>query len=135
MRWIVYGAGAVGGVLGGLLHEAGQHVVLVARGEHLAVVRRDGLTLATSGGTRTIDVPVAASAHEAAGDGAHDGPVGVLLAVKSHQTHAAVEDLTSALPPETPVVSVQNGVANEPTLLRFFAEVQGVGSAPLSGGL
>ena len=23
MRWMVYGAGAVGGVLGGLLHEAG----------------------------------------------------------------------------------------------------------------
>jgi 2-dehydropantoate 2-reductase len=49
----------------------------------------------------------------------------VLLAVKSHQTHAAVEDLASA-GPLPPVVSVQNGVANEPTLLRFTADVQGV---------
>ena len=62
MRWIVYGAGAVGGVLGGLLHEAGEDVVLVARGPHLAALRRDGLTLASPAGTRTIDVPAAADA-------------------------------------------------------------------------
>ncbi|CAN5412768.1 2-dehydropantoate 2-reductase N-terminal domain-containing protein [soil metagenome] len=123
MRWIVYGAGAVGGVLGGRLHEAGEDVVLVARGNHLDVVRRDGLTLATPEGTRTIDVPAAADAREAAA-GADE--VTVLLVVKSHQTHAAIEDLTSALPSSTPVVSVQNGVANEPTLLRFFDDVQGV---------
>ncbi|MEO5710518.1 MAG: 2-dehydropantoate 2-reductase N-terminal domain-containing protein [Nocardioidaceae bacterium] len=42
MRWIVYGAGAVGGVLGGLLHEAGEDVVLAARGTHLDVVRPRG---------------------------------------------------------------------------------------------
>ena len=53
MRWVVYGAGAVGGVLGGLLHEAGEDVVLVARGAHLDAVRRDGLILATPEGTRT----------------------------------------------------------------------------------
>jgi 2-dehydropantoate 2-reductase len=123
MRWIVYGAGAVGGVLGGLLHEAGEDVVLVVRGDHLDAVRRDGLTLASPDGTRTIDVPAAADAREAA-EGA-DGTT-VLLAVKSHQTHAAIEDLTGVLPASTPVASVQNGVANEPALLRFFDDVQGV---------
>ena len=123
MRWMVYGAGAVGGVLGGLLHEAGEDVVLVARGAHLDAVRRDGLRLATPEATRTIDVPVAAHARGAAA-GADE--VAVLLAVKSHQTQGAIEDLTTALPATTPVVSVQNGVANEPTLLRFFDDVQGV---------
>jgi ketopantoate reductase len=54
------------------------------------------------------------------------GPTTVLLAVKSHQTQAAVEDLVAALPAGSPVVSLQNGVANEPALLRFFADVQGV---------
>ena len=123
MRWVVYGAGAVGGVLGGLLHEAGEDVVLVARGAHLDAVRRDGLTLAAPEGTRTIPAATAADASEAV-QGA-DG-VTVLLTVKSHQTHAAIEDLTTVLGPTTPVVSVQNGVANEPTLLRFFDDVQGV---------
>ena len=38
MRFVVYGAGAIGGVLGGRLHEAGHEVVLIARGAHF---RRD----------------------------------------------------------------------------------------------
>ena len=124
MRWLVYGAGAVGGVLGGLLHEAGHDVVLVARGANLDALRGDGLTLVSPEGTRTLAVPVAGSAAEALAGS--DVPTTVLLAVKSHQTHAALEDLTAVTDPGTPVVSVQNGVANEPTLLRFFSEVYGV---------
>jgi 2-dehydropantoate 2-reductase len=118
----VYGAGAVGGVLGARLHDAGRDVVLVARGAHLEALQRRGLTLATPDGTRTMPVPAVRSAAEL--DAAQ--PTTVLLAVKSHQTHAAIEDLAAALGPTTPVVSVQNGVANEPTLLRFFDDVQGV---------
>jgi 2-dehydropantoate 2-reductase len=122
MRWVVYGAGAVGGVLGARLHDAGRDVVLVARGQHLEAIRRDGLTLASPEGTRTLPVPAVGTA----GEIDLDGPATVLLAVKSHQTQSAIEDLTGALDPRTPVVSVQNGVANEPTLLRFFADVYGV---------
>lgn len=119
---MVYGAGAVGGVLGARLHEAGHDVVLVARGAHLEAIRSDGLTLATPEGSRTLPVPAVESAAEV--DLAE--PTVVLLAVKSHQTDAAVLDLVTAVPPGTPVVCVQNGVANEPTLLRFFEQVYGV---------
>lgn len=122
MRWIVYGAGAVGGVLGGLMHASGHDVALVARGAHLEAIRREGLTLRTPDGSRRFDVPSAGSAREVA----TDAPATVLLAVKSHQTRAAIDDLTSVFGPDTPVVSVQNGVANEPTLLRRFAQVCGV---------
>ena len=45
MRYVVYGAGAVGGVIGGHLQPAGLDVTLVARGTHLAAIRRDGLVL------------------------------------------------------------------------------------------
>jgi 2-dehydropantoate 2-reductase len=122
MRWVVYGAGAVGGVLGARLYDAGQDVVLVARGPHLHVIRERGLTLATPDGTRTLPLPAVGTAAELeAGQ-----PTTVLLAVKSHQTHTAIEDLTAFLSRTTPVVSLQNGVANEPTLLRFFDDVQGV---------
>ena len=40
MRYVVYGAGAVGGVIGGHLHLAGLPVTLVARGAHLEAIRR-----------------------------------------------------------------------------------------------
>jgi 2-dehydropantoate 2-reductase len=119
---VVYGAGAVGGVLGARLYDAGHDVVLVARGRHLQAIRDRGLTLAAPDGTRTRPVPVIGTAAELD----TGTPTTVLLAVKSHQTHAAVEDLTGSLDATTPVVSVQNGVANEATLLRFFDDVQGV---------
>ena len=123
MHWLVYGAGAVGGVLGARMHDAGLDVTLVARGVHLAAIRSRGLTVAAPDGERTVDVPAVGSAGEAD----QSRPTTVLLAVKSHQTHAAVEDLVTALPDGAPVVSLQNGVANEPTLLRFFSDVQDPG--------
>jgi 2-dehydropantoate 2-reductase len=122
VRWVVYGAGAVGGVLGARLHEAGHDVVLVARGEHRRAILERGLTLRTPDGARTLSVPTVGTAAEL-----HLGdPAVVLLAVKSHQTQAALEDLVAATPSQTPVVALQNGVCNERTLLRFFADVYGV---------
>ena len=50
----------------------------------------------------------------------------MLLAVKSQQPTAAIDDLVAVAPPSTPIVSLQNGIANEPALLRFFPRVYGV---------
>ena len=44
----------------------------------------------------------------------------MLLAVKSQQTAAALDDLVQHAPRSTPVVSAQNGVANEVAVLRHF---------------
>src|SRR6187397_2917549 len=46
-RYIILGAGAVGGTLGGRLALAGHDVVLVARGDHLAALQERGLRLRT----------------------------------------------------------------------------------------
>ena len=58
MRFIVYGAGAIGGVSGGRLAEHGHDVVLIARGEHYRALRANGLTLESPDATVTLDVPV-----------------------------------------------------------------------------
>lgn len=47
MRFVVHGAGAVGGAIGGHLSLAGLAVSLVARGDHLAAIREGGLRLDT----------------------------------------------------------------------------------------
>ncbi|GIF95863.1 ketopantoate reductase family protein [Catellatospora citrea] len=122
MRFIVYGAGAVGGVLGAYLHLSGQSVVLVARGEHLAAIRGHGLTLQDGSGSRTMAVPVVAGPAEIAWQ---DGDV-VLLAVKGQDTEAALRDLAACAPAATPVVCLQNGVDNERQALRAFEHVYGV---------
>ena len=54
-----------------------------------------------------------------------DGDV-VLLGVKSQDTFGAIEALAAHAPADLPVVSLQNGVANEPMLLRAFANVYGI---------
>ena len=46
-RYIIIGAGAVGGTIGARLFESGHDVVLVARGAHLEAVRANGLRLRT----------------------------------------------------------------------------------------
>jgi len=56
MRFIVYGAGAIGGVIGWSLQDAGHEVVLVARGPHLAAMQADGLRLAWPEGSGTLPV-------------------------------------------------------------------------------
>ncbi|GIF76367.1 2-dehydropantoate 2-reductase [Asanoa siamensis] len=101
---------------------AGHEVVLVARGAHLDAIRRDGLALHSPEGRRTLRLPAvgAVDAHEwRAGDVA-------VLAVKGMDTDGVLRPLAAVAPPETPVLCLQNGVANERAALRQFANVYGV---------
>ncbi|GAA1926743.1 ketopantoate reductase family protein [Nocardioides hwasunensis] len=117
MDYVVYGAGAVGGVIGGHLHLAGSAVTLVARGDHLAAIRARGLTLDAGDGRHRVDAPATDSAADI---GWTDDTV-VLLAVKSHQAAAALADLRAHAPADTPVVCATNGIATEVSTLRLFA--------------
>lgn len=122
MRVVVFGAGAVGGVLGGLLHEAGHDVRLVARGAHLDAVRSHGLTIESVDRTVTLPVPVFADPSAAGAPGAD----AVLLCVKSQDTAAALAALVEVGARDVPLVCVQNGIANERVALRMFPDVYGV---------
>ena len=121
-RYVVLGAGAIGAGVGGLLQRTGADVTLVARGAHLEALRRDGLALAV--GHAEQRVPVAAVAGPEAVHWTEDTIV--LLCVKSHQTSAALTSLVAHAPRSTPVVCVQNGVANEREALRLFSHVHGI---------
>ena len=111
-----------GGVVGGRLFQAGFEVTLIARGAHLEALQVHGLQLQSPVGADTV--PVAAVGGPSDID-SHDDPV-VLVAVKSHQTLAALHDLAKVAPPETPIVCLQNGIANELAALRLFPNVYGV---------
>lgn len=122
MRYVVYGAGAVGGVIGGRLALTGHAVTLVARGDHLEAIRDRGLTLDAGDGRHRIDAPATDTAAEV---GWTDDTV-VLLAVKSHQAGAALADLRAHAPADVPVVCATNGVATETAALRLFARTYAV---------
>ncbi|MFE0470778.1 ketopantoate reductase family protein [Streptomyces sp. NPDC058947] len=129
MRYIIIGSGAVGGSIGGRLHEGGRSVVLVARGAQVGALRERGLRLTVPTGTLTLDVPVAAGPEDVE---LREDDV-LVLAVKTQDSVAAL-DAWAARPvagggtagERLPVVCAQNGVENERLALRRFREVYGV---------
>jgi 2-dehydropantoate 2-reductase len=122
MRFVVYGAGAVGGVLGGALAGAGHDVALIARGAHNDALRRDGLRVESPEGDTTYRLPTVSDPADLPWQ---PGDV-ALLAMKSMDTAPALRALSAVAPLATPVVCVQNGVANERAALRMFSNVYGV---------
>ncbi len=121
MRFVVFGAGAIGGVLGARLHQAGFEVTVIARGAHFGAIRDRGLVLETPEERVTLAIPAVdrPDAIEWRGDEV------VLLATKTQDSAGALATLRAAAPPGIAVVCAQNGVENERLAGRLFAEVYG----------
>lgn len=121
MRFVIFGAGAIGGATGARLAQSGFDVALIARGPHYRAIRERGLTFEEPGGSSVLEIP------------AFDDPAGidwtpdhvVLLTAKSQDTGGALQALRGAAAPSTPVVCLQNGIENERLALRLFANVYG----------
>lgn len=122
MRYIVYGIGAIGGVIAGRLHEGGHEVVGIARGAHYETTRREGLRVESPDGNATVPLEVVDHPREIA----FSSDDVVILAMKSQDTTGALADLADAAPPEVAVVCAQNGVENERLALRRFPNVYGM---------
>lgn len=104
MKWCVAGAGAIGSLIGARLLATGEDVALLARGAHLAAMRRDGLTLLSPSGDERLR-PFASD------DANAIGPVDVvLLALKAHQIAAALTSIRALLHDDTAIVALQNGI-------------------------
>jgi 2-dehydropantoate 2-reductase len=122
VRFVVYGAGAIGGVIGARLFQGDHDVTLIARGAHHDAIRDRGLRLETPDESVTLPIPVAARPDEVK----FEPDDVVLLAMKTQDTAAALAELSAAAPPDIAVVCAQNGVENERLALRLFPHVYGV---------
>lgn len=117
MRIVILGAGAIGGVVGGLLARAKRDVLLLARGAHLAAIRERGLRVEMPGDTFVVQPPVAERVTEW-----RRGDL-VVLATKTQDAAAALRGL--AAPPEIPIACFTNGVEAERIALRHARDVYG----------
>jgi 2-dehydropantoate 2-reductase len=122
MRFVIYGAGAVGGVIGARLHEHGHDVVLIARGAQLEAIRERGLCLIRPEGRSVHELTAVGHPSEV---GLREGDV-VLLSMKTQHTASALEDLRACTALELPIVCAQNGVENERLAARLFEHVYGM---------
>ncbi|MGA7380362.1 MAG: 2-dehydropantoate 2-reductase [Terriglobales bacterium] len=113
-RFAVVGAGGVGGYFAAVLARAGYSVSVVARGQTLEAIRRDGLRVISPKGDFTVAVAKASDKPE------EIGPVdAVILAVKAWQVTEAARTMRPLLAPLTKVLPLQNGV-------EATAQLQGV---------
>jgi 2-dehydropantoate 2-reductase len=123
MRYIIYGAGGVGSVLGGFLHLAGKDVVLVARMAHVEAIKKGGLKLNSSRGRWELPVPAVETAKELAPFTKEDV---LLLTAKSQHTHICLAELIYAgAPRDLPIFCMQNSIWNEAQATRVFHRVYG----------
>ncbi|GAA2496800.1 ketopantoate reductase family protein [Streptomyces longisporus] len=130
MRYIIIGAGAVGGSIGGRLAGAGHEVVLVARGAHHAALRDGGLRLKVPDGDHTYRLPTVEGPDELDELRADDV---LVLAVKTQDTVTALQAWGPApvagggtAAERLPLFCAQNGVEGQRLALRVFRRVYGV---------
>ncbi len=105
MRVCIYGAGAIGGHIGALLSLVDVDVTLIARGPHLAALKKDGLRLTTAEGAEHHVHP--ACTEDPAEAGVQDY---VIVTLKAPSLTAIVERMRPLLGPETAVVTAMNGI-------------------------
>jgi len=122
MRYVIYGAGGIGGGIGTQLLRAGYEVVLIARGPHLERIREVGLTVRTPEGTETLSI----EAVKAPSEIDFRGDEVVFFTMKSQDTLAALKDLRERAGVDVPVIMAQNGVVNERSAARRFRRVYGM---------
>ena len=120
-RYVIYGAGAIGGLIGARLALVGREVALLARGAHLEAIRRDGLRVMTPEADEVVRLPVAE--HPSALGLAADDVI--ILAMKTQDAVLVLPDLAAAAPAGTAIVCAQNGTENERMALRRFERVYG----------
>ena len=119
MRFLIVGAGAIGGYVGGSLALGGHAVTFLARPATAASLRSTGLRLtdARTGVIRAIKPSVAVTPAEVQASGPYNCAV---LATKAYDTEAVANSLKAALPSPPPILCLQNGVDGEPELAGLF---------------
>ena len=115
MRYIIYGAGGIGSIMGGHLFRAGHDVVLIGRAGHVNAINNSGLRLITPTGTHVLKTPAVTSPEQI--DFRPDDVI--FLCMKGQDTETALQNLKAVIA-DIPVYCFQNGVRNEEIAAKYF---------------
>jgi 2-dehydropantoate 2-reductase len=125
---LIAGAGAIGSILGGMLHDAGHDVTLLGRRAHLDAIARGGLKISGLLGNRTV------AGMKLADDPAKLGTrFGLILCtVKSYDTESIAAAIADRLAEDGVIVSMQNGLGIE-SLIEIFGRRRVLGARVIFG--
>ncbi len=104
MKVAIFGAGAIGGMMGVKLAQAGADVTFIARGPHLAAMQENGVTMHSGGETIKVQPRCVGSASEA---GRQDY---VIVTLKAHALPAAAPDIAQMMDADSALITAVNGV-------------------------
>jgi 2-dehydropantoate 2-reductase len=126
----IVGCGAIGGLAGFYMAQAGESVLFVDQNaEHVRAIRERGISV------NGVYGPMAIGPQRACVPAEIPEPLDglVFLACKSQHTAAATTQLLPFLTPDACVVSLQNGM-NEPVIARIAGAARTMGALPDYGG-
>ena len=119
--WFV-GAGSVGGYFGAHLARKNPNVAFLLRPGTLAAVAKNGLTIRSAiGESFTVHPPVASDPMKL------PQPDLIVLGVKAYDLEETMAQLELVLKPDTTILTLQNGVTIEDTLMARFGRERIVG--------
>ena len=104
MKLAVLGAGAIGAFVGAAVARGGANVTLIARGEHLRAMQRDGVQVLSPRGD------FVAHLHATADIGAIAAADAVLIGLKAYSLPELAPQIRAALKPGVPLIAAQNGI-------------------------
>jgi len=105
MKFVVYGSGAVGGYFGARLQKAGQEVSFIARGDHLRVIRANGIHITGASGDFIVHPTFVSNQPQDMGVADL-----VIIAVKAWQIPKFWTDYKYLVGAQTLILPLQNGV-------------------------
>jgi 2-dehydropantoate 2-reductase len=121
VKILILGAGAIGGYVGGRLHQSGADVTFLVRPARHAALARDGLVIKSTKGDVTQKVKTVSKGGEG---GSYDI---VLLTCKAYDLDSAIEAVAPAVGPDTTIVPLLNGYRHLDTLDARFGAGRVVG--------
>ena len=121
MKILILGAGAIGGYVGGRLHQHGADVTFLVRPARQQAMQRDGLVIKSTKGDITQTVKTVLK-------GSEGGPYDVvLLTPKAYDLDSAIEAIAPAVGANTTVVPLLNGMRHLDVLDAKFGKDKVVG--------
>lgn len=120
LRWLVFGAGAIGTYIGGSLLLHGEKVVFLEQADSASILWEQGLKLNIAGQDyRILHPEVFSSITPALSFSTYDV---IIFALKSFDTQAALDTMRPFAQNLPPVLCVQNGVENESVLAEILGD-------------
>ena len=127
MKIVMFGAGAIGGLMGAHLAQA-HEVTLVCREKHAQAINSRGLKI-----TGISDIHVHPKAIYSLEE--LDAADFLFLTVKAYDTEKAIHDALPLMGPDTKIVSLQNGLGNLEAIAQVLPDAAIIGGVTSHGAI